>query len=223
MPYEDCFNRFISRLSGVQSRKIENASLDKEEFLKIKKCLDFINKYPYDFRIVDIANACANDLDAILNDCNEHFDAIFIDYLGIMKTNEKNDEADWLKQGLIAYEVRGIGRKYSKPVFSAVQLNRKSGGKDKSSSDNIGLSRLARSGTIATHATHVIQIENRAAEENYPTFVYHIIKNRKGPKGKSTLIKNLACATLIDDRKEEDTTEFTDVDDISSKIDLLDI
>jgi len=79
MPYEDCFNRFLSRLSGVPSRDIENAHLDKNDFLKIKKCLDFISKYPYKFRIVDISDASANDIAIILNDCDEKFDAIFID------------------------------------------------------------------------------------------------------------------------------------------------
>jgi hypothetical protein len=43
--------------------------------------------------------------------------------------------------------------------------------------------------------------------------------------GKGKLIKNLACGTLIDDKAEEDDTEFydRDPDDISEKIELLDI
>lgn len=223
MPYEDCFNRLLSRLSGVPSRKIENASLDKEEFAKVKKAMDFINVYPYDFEIIDIADACANDLEALLNDSENDYDAYFIDYLGIMRPNESKEEQDWLKQGIIAYETRAIGRKRNKPIFTAVQLNRKTNGKD--SENGIGLSRLARSATIATHATTVVQIENRPNEEDYPDFVYHIIKNRKGLKGKGRLIKNLSCATLLDEKIEEDTTQFEmkDPDDISNNIELLDI
>lgn len=219
MPYEDCFNRFISRLSGVSSRRIENATLDKEEFAKVRKCLEFIKNYPFSFKIVDIADASANDIEAILNDCEEQFDCIFIDYLGIMKTNEKSEEADWLKQGVISYETRRIARRHRLPIFSAVQLNRKSSGKgSKDSSENIGLSRLARSGTIATHATHVIQIENRVNEEMYNDFLYHIIKNRKGPKGKGTLYKNLACASLIDKEIKNKDEKVSDQDDISEEI-----
>ncbi len=224
MPYEDCFNRLISRLSGVPSRDIENAKLSKEDFAKVKKALDFINKYPYNFRIIDIVDACANDIENILIDGGEKFDALFIDYLGIMNPNEKSDEADWLKQGIVSYEVRAIARKHRIPLFSAVQLNRKKDSKD--SAENIGLSRLARSGTIATHATHVIQIENRQNEEKYPDFLYHFIKNRKGPKGKGTLYKNLACATLIDKPMEKDANYdnmFIDQDDISGEIEKLEL
>lgn len=225
MPYEDCFNRLISRLSGVPSRSIENANLNRDEFNKVKKALDFIKRYPYNFKIVDVADACANDLENIYVNCEEKFDVVFIDYLGIMNTNEKSDEADWLKQGTISYEVRAIARKYKLPIFSAVQLNRKAQGKD--SSENIGLSRLARSGTIATHATHVLQIESRPEEHLHPDMVVHMIKNRKGPKGKGVLYKNLACATLIDKpiEVEENTVQFDSYDptDISEEIEDLEI
>jgi hypothetical protein len=113
-------------------------------------------------------------------------------------------------------------------IFSAIQLNRKGQGKD--SSETIGLHRLARSAGIATHATHILQIENRAQEEGYPDLMIHWIKNRKGPKIKGRLIKNLACATLVNDVKkdEEPNVDFynyksRDVEDISGQTDLLDI
>ena len=175
MPHEDCFNRLLSRLSGVPSRKLESPhTIDKEDLVKIKKAIEFIKKYPYEFEIIDIADACANDLDAILEDIQYNIDAIFIDYLGIMRTNEISKDQDWLNQATVAYQIRAIARKRNLPIFSAVQLNRKSQSKD--TAENIGLSRLARSASIATHATHVIQIENRVQEENYPDFLYHIIK-----------------------------------------------
>lgn len=226
MPYEDCFNRLLSRMSGVPSRKLDNPNLyplEPEEFQKVRQSLKFLKEYPYEFEIVDIADANSNDLDLILNDIQYNIDAIFVDYLGIMRPNERGEEQDWLKQGIVAYEVRGIARRRNLPIFSAVQLNRKSQSKD--SAENIGLNRLARSATIATHATQVIQIENRPNEENFPDFIYHLIKNRKGPKGKGRLIKNLACATLLDEAAEQDSTTFEmrDPDDISEKIELLDI
>jgi replicative DNA helicase len=226
MPYEDCFNRVLSRLSGVPSRKIENATYNKEEFKKIKACLDFIKDYPFNFKIVDIVDASANDIEAIIVDSEQKYDAIFIDYLGIMETNEKSEEQDWLKQGIISYETRRIARRHSVPIFSAVQLNRKGAGKE-ASENNIGLHRLARSGTIATHCTHIIQIESRPNEERFPDFIYWLIKCRRGPRGKGILIKNLACATLLDKTDEtmaDDQAlndQFQDQDDISEAMEDL--
>jgi replicative DNA helicase len=216
----------VSRLSGVPSHKIEKPhTIDKEEFNKIKDVLAFIKSYPFEFEIIDVSNACATDLDIVLEDIQYNIDGVFIDYLGIMSPNDKNnDDQDWLKQGIISQEIRAIARKRNLPIFSAVQLNRKNKGKD--SSENIGLDRLARSGTIATHATHVIQIETRQNEESYPDFLYHIVKNRKGPKTHGKLLKNLACASLLEETRDEDTTTYFgsyDLDDISDKADLLDI
>jgi replicative DNA helicase len=227
MPYEDCFNRLLSRLAGVATRKIENADLTKEEFVKIKICLDFIKEYPFTFKIVDITDVCANDLEVLLTEYEEKFDAVFIDYLGIMTSNEKSDEQDWLKQGSISREIRSIGRKYKIPIFSAVQLNRKGQGKD--SSESIGLNRLARSASIAHHATHVLQIESRIQEDNHSDLSIHLIKCRRGPKGKGLLIKNLACATLLDkEDNQEDIGDdykspFLNQDDISEEIENLEL
>ena len=87
--------------------------------------------------------------------------------------------------------------------------------------DNIGLNRLARSATIATHATHVIQIERRNSEERYIDMVLHLIKNRKGPKGKGILFKDLACQLLIDKPIEESNESFNDIEDIADDVEKL--
>lgn len=219
MPYDECFNRILSRLSGVPARRIENATLTKEEFFKVKESIDFIKNYPNKFKIVDMTDACANDIEAVLEESGECFDALFVDYLGIMNSNEKNNEADWFNQGKISYEVRRIARRHKIPVLSALQLNRKTTSKE--SSENIGLSRLARSGSIATHATHVIQIESRPDEHLLSDFSYHIIKNRKGPKGNGILYKNLACCALIDkeiENEENSLFEQYNNEDISEDI-----
>lgn len=222
MPFDNCFNRLLSRLSGVPSRKIENATLTKEEFQKIKCALDFIKLYPYEFRIIDIPDACANDLDKIIADSDRNDLCIFVDYLGIMRSNENNEDQDWEKQGKISYELRAICRKYRLPMFTAVQLNRK---QSKDSQDNIGLHRLARSNTIATHATTVIQIESRQKEELHCDMIYHIIKNRNGIKGSGVLWKNLSCSLLLD--KQFDAEEYQKNNilfgDISEELEVLEI
>lgn len=231
MPYEDCFNRLIARLSKVASRKIENAQVNKEEFSKIKQALTFINSYPNHFKIIDIADATANDIELIISELDFSIDAAFVDYVGLMKPNEmKKDIADWQAQSEVAYELRAIGRKYNIPMFSAVQLNRK--GNANKEDNGIGLDRLARSAGIASHCTTVLQIENRPNEIAFPDLQIHIIKNRKGIKGKGTLIKHFGCAyledvPLSDTEKEYDAyalnTDSNMDSDISDQVEDLEL
>jgi replicative DNA helicase len=222
MPFEECMARLLSRLSMVPSRKIENATLNKEEFGRVKAALDFINTYPYHFKIVDIADTCANNIEMIVSDTEFDIDCIVVDYLGLMKPNKEGDGQDWLKQTEVSYELRAIGRKHNLPILSAVQLNRKTTGKD---GETIGLSRLARSNGIATNATVVIQIESRTNESDYPDVAFHIIKNRRGPKNQGNLLKNLACACLTDIPIEKTLDEgdayFPAMEDISSDIEEI--
>lgn len=226
MPYENCFNRFISSLSGVPYKKIENAKCNKEELGRLRKTLDFINKYPNTFTIVDIPRmASANDIEAILNDLKQDqpIDAVFVDYLGIMIPNSSQEEQDWMKQGIISYELREIARAHHIPMFSAVQLNRKA--KSSSEDDNIGLHRLSRSSAIATNATTIIQLVSKGEKEHmYPTCKYAIIKNRNGPLGSGNLIKKLDCSTFLDDKIElTDEYEVIDQDDISDDIEDIEL
>jgi replicative DNA helicase len=222
MPYEECMTRLVSRLSMVPSKRIENATLNKEEITRVKAALEFIKNYPNHFKIVDIADATAADIEMIIEDLEFRPDVVILDYLGLMSPNEKSEESDWLKQGLVAYEVRAIGRKHNLPIVSAVQLNRKQSGKDV---ESIGLSRLARSATIATHSTVVIQIEARQGEANHPDVSVWIIKNRRGPKTHGSLLKNLPCACLTDIPLAENDMDvyFPNVDDISEEMEELEL
>lgn len=226
MPYENCFNRLVSSLSEVPYKKIENAKCNKEEMGRLRDALDFINKYKNNFTIVDIPRmACANDIEAIINDIKQEqpVDAIFVDYLGIMNPNEMKEEQDWLKQGIISYELREIARAHHVPMFSAVQLNRKA--KSASSEDeSIGLHRLSRSASIATNATTIIQLVSRGEKEAmYPTCKYALIKNRNGPLGAGNLVKKLDCSKFLDDEIEiNDNFEAIEQDDISEDLGDLD-
>ncbi len=227
MPYEDCFNRLISRLSGVPSRSIESAKLTREESKKVKEALDFIKRYPYEFKIVDMEHARCNYLKKVIEEDHVKYDMLFSDYIGIMSPNNKTEEADWLKQNAVSQELRQIGRNKKIPVCSALQLNRKSDGK--SAADQIGLHRLARSNSIATHCTCIIQLENRENENNYADISLHIIKNRRGPKTSGKLLRNLNCCAVLDNPTEMsneagmEDAQFTDLEDISEDMEDLDL
>lgn len=225
MPFKPCLNRVLSRLSGCPSKKIRKATLDVEEAKKLKEALRFIQRFPYQFEIVDIPRgATMESLEQIYEEAKANYDPkiIIIDYLGLMDYEGGSDMDDWLKLGKIAEKIHEFARVHGCIVLSAVQLNRAKGGKE--IEDKIGLHRIGRSALIMQNANIAVQIETRQNEKQYPDMNYHLIKNRDGELGKGNLIKNLSCGTLLDNPTEESDVEFEmrDPDDISSKIDLMD-
>lgn len=224
MPFKPCLNRVLSRLSSCPSKLIRNAQLNSDDATKLKKSLKFISKYPNQFEIVDYPRgATMEDLEMIYEEVKAYYDpkVIVIDYLGLMDYEDK-DMDDWLKLGKISEKIHEFSRVHNCTVLSAVQLNR---AKSKEPEDRIGMHRIGRSALIMQNANIAIQIETRQNEKNYPDMIYHLIKNRDGALEKGNLIKNLACGTLLDNKSEEDPTTFEmrDPDDISGRIELLDI
>jgi replicative DNA helicase len=225
MPFKPCLNRVLSRLSSAPSKLIRNAKLNPEEAVRLKRALKFINKYNHQFEIVDIPRgATMENLELIYEEAKAHYDPkiIVIDYLGLMDY-EGGDMDDWLKLGKISEKIHEFARVHNVIVLSAVQLNRSKGGKE--IEDKIGLHRIGRSALIMQNANIAVQIETRPNEKQYPDMKYHVIKNRDGSLGHGSLIKDLACGTLLDQSTNEDDTEFydRDPDDISGKLDLLDL
>lgn len=225
MPFKPCRNRVLGRLSSNPTKLIRTAKLNNEEADKLKKVLKFVGKYPNQFEIIDIPRgATMESLELIYEEAKVLYDpkVIVIDYLGLMDYEGGKDMEDWLKLGKIAERIHEFARVHNVTVLSAVQLNRPKGAKEE---DKIGLHRIGRSALIMQNANIAVQIETRPNEKNFPDMKYHIIKNRDGELGDGRLIKNLACGTLLDEKIEEDPTTFEmrDPDDISEKIELLDI
>lgn len=226
MPFKPCLNRVLARLSNNPSKMIRNAKLNPEEAEKLKKSLKFIQRYPYHFEIIDIPRgATMETIELLYEEALAYYrpDVVVIDYLGLMDY-EGTEMEDWLKLGKISEKAHEFARVRHNVVLSALQLNRPKGTKEE---DKIGLHRIGRSSMIMNNGNIGIQIETRHNEKSYPDMLYHLIKNRDGELGKGRLLKNLACGTLLDDKvtTEEDDTTFPmrDPDDISEKIELLDI
>lgn len=232
MPFKPCRNRVLSRLSGVNSKLIRNPispegkiKMNVDDRNKLKTALQFIHNYPFEFEIIDIPRgATVERVEALYEEAKLKFDPkiIVVDYLGIMD-DEGNKEDDWLKLGTIAGKLHELIRAHHLIGLSAVQLNRVKPSKD--AEERVGMHRIGRSALIMHHANIGIQIETRQNEKQYPDMYYHLIKNRDGEQGKGKLVKNLSCGTLLDDpiKNEETDFEFTDFDDISDKIEDLDI
>ena len=223
MPYGSCFNRILSRLSGLQSRKIRDVCLDSSEILKLKEALKFINKYPYVFEIIDLPRgATIETIEQIYEESKIYFEPhiVVIDYLGLMEYNDPSLD-DWLKLGMLSSGCHEFCRIHNCIMLTAAQLNRTKG---KEIEDKIGMHRIGRSALIMHNANIAIQLNNRQNEKNYPDMEYYIIKSRDSELGKGRLLKNLACASLLDaDNKEEMECKEYCSDDISEKIGLIDI
>ena len=199
MPFEPCFRRTLSCFADVPSRSVRDAKLKKGEFASVNRVLDFIEKYPYQFEIIDTPRGTSIEtMEARYLDARERFEphVVVVDYLGLLE-DSKMDDSDWLKLGQIAGKLHEFARYYNVLVLTAVQLNRVQPKGQKDISDTVGLHRIGRSSLIMHHANVGIQIETRKDEKNYSDFIYHIIKMRDGESNvKHNLIKNFANASL---------------------------
>ena len=220
MPYQDCFQRFMSRVSNSNSYGIRDAKLSPGEAQAVKQACKFMKKYPYNFDIIDVPRGFSvNELESLYQEILSDYipDVIFIDYLGLMEDADTgSDDQDWLKLGVLAGKIHEFARTYNIPIVTAVQLNRI----DPKAKSQIGLHRIGRSALIATHATLIIQIETREDEHNYDDFIYHIIKNRHGASNISHAIyKDFKTSSIIDKQFDIQSFEaWTPSEDISQDV-----
>ena len=221
MPEEQCFERTMSRLANVRSIALRDAKLRPEEGVRVNKAMKFMRKYPHEFEIVDSPRGTnINTIENIFNDVCSRYKpkVVVVDYLGLMDVEGGDKMEDWLKLGKIAEQLHEFARIHKVIVLSAVQLNRVSG---KSGEAAIGMHRIGRSAMIMHNANFGIQIESRPNEDQCPDMMCHFIKNRRGQLGKFRLLKNFSNSSLLDDQMVINEDAFTNPDDISSKLELL--
>lgn len=196
MPYKQCFNRTISRISELELYGIRDATLAPSEVQNLYKACEFIEAYPYHFEIVDIPRGVTvEDVEERYLEAKAKFnpDIVVVDYLGLLEDREASGD-DWLKLGHIAGKLHEMSRVYGCSMLTAVQLNRLA----KNSDNRIGLHRFGRSSLIATHATLCLQIETRPDENQFGDMVVHIIKNRNGALGHFSLKRDFSRSLLLD-------------------------
>jgi replicative DNA helicase len=222
MPLKPCFNRLISRLAQIPTKKIKKATLDPFEIDRLKNAMNFIKKYPNQFEIVDIPRGTTiQKIESIFEEAKQIYNpkVVVVDYLGLMELDGFEKVEDWLKLSHIAGSLHEFARVHNSIMLSAVQLTGQKPSKDQE--ENVGLNRIGRSKLIAHHTNIFIQIEKRIGEKNMPDLIYHVLKCRDGNLGSGRLIKDLACATLLDDKYEDDFYESENINDISKQLETL--
>lgn len=199
MPYEACARRAMARIANVPMYGIRDAKLSSVDFEMLESSTDFIQRYPHEFEIVDIARgATMAQIEARFLEARRRFnpEIVVVDYLGLMEDKSQPGADDWLKLGNIANALHEFARYYGIVLLTAVQLNRIA--KSSSSAETIGMHRIGRSSMIMHAADLGIQIESRPNEQEYADLLYHIIKIRDGEMGHAKLHKNFKNASLID-------------------------
>lgn len=200
MPYEACARRTLARVADIPMYGLRDSSLSKPQTENLARVSDFIERYPFEFEIVDIPRGVTvEQIEARFHEAMVRYnpDIVVVDYLGLLEDADAEGD-DWLKLGYIAGKLHEFARAYNIIVLTAVQLNRPTTKSVKDPSELIGIHRIGRSSLIMHHANIGIQIESRKDEQTYTDMKYHVIKNRDGELGSHTLIKNFKNASVLD-------------------------
>lgn len=184
--------RVDANLAGIKHREIVRAQLSGEDEIRWKKCLDFQKSYNKIFYILDLPRGSTmGEIEAKYETILGMFkpDAIFIDYLQLMKPTAEVAGSDWLDVGKVSEELHEFCRKKNIPVVTAAQrkaAQKKANGKK---TDDVNLEDFGRSKMIGDNAAIAIMIANREDELLREDMELHIVKNREGAKGKINLKK----------------------------------
>lgn len=184
--------RIDANVAKVRHRGIARGQLTPNEQDAWIRCLDFQKDYNKKFYILDMPRGTTmGEIEAKYENIMGIFkpDAIFVDYLQLMKPTMGQNGTDWLDVGKVSEELHEFCRKKDIPVVTAAQrkaAQKKSSGKK---ADDVSLEDLGRSKMIGDNAAIVFLIANREDERLREDMEIHIVKNRDGAKGKVSLKK----------------------------------
>jgi replicative DNA helicase len=184
--------RVDANIATVKHRNLARGSMEKSEEERWMECLKFQETYDKKFYILDMPRGTTmGEIDAKFENILGIFkpDAIFVDYLQLMKPTIESTGTDWLDVGRVSEELHEFCRKKNIPVVTAAQrkaAQKKTGGKKV---DNVDLEDLGRSKMVGDNAAIVLLIANRDDELLREDMEIHIVKNRDGAKGKINLRK----------------------------------
>jgi len=184
--------RVDANLAGIKHREIIRAQLSESDEETWKRCLNFQKSYNKVFYILDLPRGSTmGEIEAKYETILGMFkpDAIFIDYLQLMKPTAEVAGSDWLDVGKVSEELHEFCRKKNIPVVTAAQrkaAQKKVNGKKV---DDVSLEDFGRSKMIGDNAAIAIMIANREDENLREDMELHIVKNREGAKGRINLKK----------------------------------
>lgn len=181
----DLMRRFDALDAMVPYGNLKNGRMTDSERVRLTAALDAQKTRENIFYVVDKPTDCGPEfIEAKINDLMPiKFDIILVDYLHIMHLNTRFKMESHEKFGVLAAELRRIGRVKNIPVATAVQVNRE-GMKEKGTS--YGVQHLALSQFIANNADMVLSLraidQQQAMASGVVDLEGALIKHRDGPK-----------------------------------------
>lgn len=185
--------RIDANLANLKHKEIMRGLLSDADLAAYKNCLQFQKTYDKVFYILDMPRGTTmGEIDAKFETICGMFkpDAIFIDYLQLMKPTINASGTDWLDVGKVSEELHEFCRKKNIPVVTAAQ--RKASGKKKvekgrekeeDNEDDVDLEDFGRSKMIGDNAAIAFMIGKRKNEILREDMPIYIVKNRDGAKG----------------------------------------
>tara|TARA_R110002153_G_scaffold80965_1_gene205408 strand:+ start:34902 stop:36224 length:1323 start_codon:yes stop_codon:yes gene_type:complete len=111
-----------------------------------------------------------------LRDSGEHIDAIVIDYLSLLSSNNSGNSNERITE--ITEQVRAMSYIFKCPIISAIQLNRETFNKD-----NPGMEGIAGAIGVAATADVIMSIFQTDEDMEMGLIKLGMMKNRFGPRG----------------------------------------
>jgi len=201
--------RVDANVANVRHRGIARAQLTDEEERRWTNNLKFQKDYDKVFYILDMPRGTTmGEIEAKYENLLGVFkpDAVFVDYLQLMKPTIGQIGSDWLDVGRVSEELHEFCRKKNIPVVTAAQRKAQQKKNNGKAMDNVSLEDLGRSKMIGDNAAVVFIIANREDERLREDMELHIVKNRDGAKGKVSLRKvfpNSRIESMPDDWVED--------------------
>jgi replicative DNA helicase len=208
--------RVDANVANIRHRGIMRGQLSSEEESKWLGTLKFQEKYDKKFYIMDMPRGTTmGEVEAKYETLLGVFkpDAIFVDYLQLMKPTIGAVGQDWLDVGKVSEELHEFCRKKNIPVVTAAQrkaAQKKANGKK---IDDPSLEDFGRSKMIGDNAAIAIMIGNREDEILREDMELHLVKNRDGAKGVIILKKNFPNSRIeeLPDDWAEDIGEENEI------------
>lgn len=188
MTATELVQRVLCANAGVDLRKVKLGMFSRQEEESLKDATSRLASAP-----IFVDDSFTLNLSEIRSKARRHrerygIEAIFVDYLQLVKDNDKLDRH--LQIGNISRGLKALARELDIPVITAAQLNR--GVEQRSSREKRPmLSDLRESGSIEQDADQVLLIYRKEGEENaspnpnddVSEVELLVAKNRNGPTG----------------------------------------